>query len=178
MLATLVTAYTEAIRQGHVPCIESALKSLALIENKNAASEASTLYIHLMEKLPLPTNSDDALNDYHFECLQKALKTFHDKAILDENNDAYNQLMVSVVPTILEKDGPSGFKKSLKNHIPYGILSLLLKNHTPCSTIYQIHSSTDIYKKGASPSLHEVIILQYRVPAGIRLWPTISLAKI
>ena len=94
VFATLVTTYTEAIRNGAIPCVENALKSLALIENTRAVEEAFLFYQHEMETLQLPTKDDKTLNDHHFSCLQNAIKLFLSKAIMDENNQFQGKLNV------------------------------------------------------------------------------------
>ncbi len=55
VLATLTTSYVEAIREGVVPCVENALKSLALIENQRALTESVQLYKLSMDAVDLPT---------------------------------------------------------------------------------------------------------------------------
>ena len=55
MLGTLTASYVEAIREGVVPCVETALKSLALIENQRALTESVQLYKLSMDALDLPT---------------------------------------------------------------------------------------------------------------------------
>ena len=44
VFTVLVTTYVDAIRNGAVPCVENAIKSLALVENKKAVDAALQLY--------------------------------------------------------------------------------------------------------------------------------------
>ena len=95
MFAFLVTTYVNAIRNGAVPCVESAIKSMALIENNRAVEAGFKLYTENMESgINLPTKDDQTLNSHHFSCLQKALKYFLDKAIMDEKNKFQKELNV------------------------------------------------------------------------------------
>ena len=88
VFAALVTTYVDAIRNGAVPCVENAIKSLALIENSKAVETAIQLYHKEMGcGIKLPTKDDKTLNDYHFNCLQNAVKHFLEKAVMDEDNE-------------------------------------------------------------------------------------------
>ena len=95
VFAVLVTTYVDAIRNGAVPCVENAIKSLALIENSRAVEAGVQLYTKDMEcGIKLPTKDDQTLNNHHFNCLQKALKYFLDKAVMDEENQFQKDLNV------------------------------------------------------------------------------------
>ncbi len=96
MFASQVKTYTEAIRNGEMPCVESALKSLALIENTRAVDLAFRTYIEEMAALQLPTVDDKTLNGHHFTTLQMALQIFFNKAIMDENHEFKAKLNVNI----------------------------------------------------------------------------------
>ena len=87
----------DAIRNGAVPCVENAIKSLALIENSKAVESAIRVYNKEMETgIKLPTKDDKTLNDHHFNCLQKAVKHFLEKAVMDEDNEFQKELNVNI----------------------------------------------------------------------------------
>lgn len=104
MFAVLVTTYVEAIRSGAVPCVEDAIKSLALVENSKAVESALNVYDNEMQSgLKLPTPDDKTLNDHHFSCLQKAVKYFLSKAVMDEDNKFQKELNVSIINQLREE---------------------------------------------------------------------------
>ncbi len=96
VFSVLVTTYVDAIRNGAVPCVENAIKSLALIENSKAVETALQQYKDQMNSgLKLPTRNDQTLNDHHFQCLRNAVKRFLELAVLDEDNEFQKELNVS-----------------------------------------------------------------------------------
>ena len=92
----MVTTYVEAIHSGALPCIENAIKSMSIIENSRAVAGGVQLYTDMMDKLSLPTPTDTALTDHHFNCLKEAVKYYLDKAIMDEDHEYQKNMNVSM----------------------------------------------------------------------------------
>ncbi len=84
-----------------MPCVESALKTMAIIENTRAVDAALRTYTEEMSALQLPTVDYKTLNDHHFTTLQMALHIFFNKAIMDENHEFQANLNVRITYYLL-----------------------------------------------------------------------------
>ena len=98
VLAALATAYVETIASGKVPCIESAVLSMAAIENSRAVEEGLEAYRQIMEQtVVMPTPDDKTLTDAHIGALKEAVKLFLEKAVFDSNHEYQETMNVSVI---------------------------------------------------------------------------------
>lgn len=85
VLGKLAEAYVEAIQSGAVPCLESAVLTLAKIANAAAVEEAVKLYQDLMEqRAKLPTETVEELLDLHIQCEREALELFQKQAFEED----------------------------------------------------------------------------------------------
>ncbi|XP_041928007.1 guanylate-binding protein 1-like isoform X3 [Alosa sapidissima] len=110
MLGSLATTYVEAIRSGKVPCLESAVASLALIQNGRAVKEALEFYQAEMEcKVQFPTETQEALSTIHTAATKQAISIFINASFNDEDQKHQLQLMSS-----MEKKYAESCKKNVK----------------------------------------------------------------
>lgn len=92
MFAHLLKSYVDAINEGSVPCIENAIRSMALVENAKAVEYAVQSYVDDMtKKLKLPVKDVEALTSINDECIKFALTVFHKHAIRDEDEKFLNK---------------------------------------------------------------------------------------
>ena len=85
VLGKLAVTYVEAIQSGAVPCLESAVLSLAQIENAAAVKEAVMLYQDLMEqRAKLPTETVQELLELHTQCERETLELFMARAFKED----------------------------------------------------------------------------------------------
>ncbi|KAL2103141.1 hypothetical protein ACEWY4_000009 [Coilia grayii] len=94
MLGCLAETYVEAIRSGKVPCLESAVESLALIQNGRAVAEALDLYQREMQRwVRLPTDTQEALSHIHSNASTQAISTFTNASFNDLEHKHQDELM-------------------------------------------------------------------------------------
>ncbi|XP_043541362.1 guanylate-binding protein 1-like, partial [Chiloscyllium plagiosum] len=85
MLGALVVTYVDSIRSGHLPCLESAVHTLADIENTAAIQEAVQAYEKWMgERVTLPTETVMELSEIHNQVHPEALQLFMRRCFRDE----------------------------------------------------------------------------------------------
>ncbi len=96
VLATLVDSYVSSIRNGAVPCIDSAVTAMATLENSRVIAEALEKYKEGMARLMLPTEDDTALAEAHSLALDEAIEYFAEKSIFDNDHKFRDKLSVSV----------------------------------------------------------------------------------
>ena len=95
VLAALASAYVETIRNGGVPCIESAVISMATKENVRAVDEGLALYKAKMgQTVTMPTPDDNTLTEAHLTALKEAVQHFLQKAIFDSDQEYQESLNV------------------------------------------------------------------------------------
>ncbi|XP_028841089.1 guanylate-binding protein 1-like [Denticeps clupeoides] len=94
MLGSLAETYVEAIRSGQVPCLDSAVESLAMIQNARAVTDAVEFYIEeMMSHVQLPTDTRDVLSGIHAMVEKDALAVFLKAAFNDRNQTHQTDLM-------------------------------------------------------------------------------------
>ncbi|KAL2103142.1 hypothetical protein ACEWY4_000010 [Coilia grayii] len=94
MLGCLAETYVEAIRSGKVPCLESAVESLALIQNGRAVAEALDLYQKEMQRwVRLPTDTQEALSHIHARAEEEAVSSFINASFNDLEHKHQDELM-------------------------------------------------------------------------------------
>ncbi|XP_076119031.1 guanylate-binding protein 7-like isoform X3 [Alosa pseudoharengus] len=97
MLGSLAETYVEAIRSGQVPCLDSAVESLALIQNGRAVTEALKFYEREMERwVRLPTETQEALSKIHADAEKQAVSIFISGSFNDQEHKHQLKLMRSV----------------------------------------------------------------------------------
>ncbi|GAB1288189.1 Guanylate-binding protein 5 [Apodemus speciosus] len=85
-LKSLVTTYVNTISNGSLPCIESAVLTLAQIENSAAVQKAITHYDQQMsQRVQLPTETLQELLDLHRTCEKEAIKIFMENSFKNFN---------------------------------------------------------------------------------------------
>ena len=84
MFKSQAVCYVEAIRNGAVPCIESALTSMTTIENEKAVENALELYKRMMLELPIPASDKTTLNNAHSKCHGCASEQFLKQCVFDD----------------------------------------------------------------------------------------------
>lgn len=95
MLGGLVSCYVDAIRNGAVPCIESAVETTAKVENERAINEALELYRQrFMGSVRFPTETMLELSNCHHVCEREAAEYFMKVAIFDSEKTFYQRMMV------------------------------------------------------------------------------------
>lgn len=94
MLASLASAYVEAIGKDGMPCIENAVISMAAKENTRAVEEGIALYKSHMMRVAMPTPDDNTLTEAHLAALQEAVKLFLEKSIFDTDQEYQESLNV------------------------------------------------------------------------------------
>ena len=101
MLGSLAETYVEAIRSGKVPCLESAVESLAVIHNGRAITEALKFYRAEMErKVKFPTETQEALSMIHTAAEKLAISIFINESFNDQDHKHQQQLVVPSVSDI------------------------------------------------------------------------------
>ena len=102
MLGNLAETYVEAIRSGKVPCLESAVESLAAIQNGRAITEALKFYRAEMErKVKFPTETQEALSMIHTAAEKLAISIFINESFNDQDHKHQQQLVVPSVSNTL-----------------------------------------------------------------------------
>ncbi|XP_059497415.1 guanylate-binding protein 1-like [Stegostoma tigrinum] len=97
MLGALAVTYVDAIRSGQIPCLESAVHTLADIENTAAVQEAAQAYQEWMEKrVSLPTETVEELSKVHNQVLPEALKLFMRRCFNDKGQRYQEQFTKEV----------------------------------------------------------------------------------
>ncbi|XP_060708729.1 guanylate-binding protein 1-like isoform X3 [Hemiscyllium ocellatum] len=100
MLGALVLTYVDSIRSGHLPCLESAVHTLADIENTAAIQEAAQAYGKWMgERVTLPTETVKELSEIHNQVHPEALQLFMRRCFKDEGQ-RYQQEFTKEVAAI------------------------------------------------------------------------------
>ncbi|KAL2098622.1 hypothetical protein ACEWY4_005102 [Coilia grayii] len=93
MLGSLAETYVEAIRSGKVPCLESAVETLAMIHNCRAVAEALDFYrAEMTQKVQFPTETQEALSSVHSAVAQQAASTFMKASFNDQDEKHLLQL--------------------------------------------------------------------------------------
>ncbi|XP_062378377.1 guanylate-binding protein 1-like isoform X2 [Sardina pilchardus] len=97
MLGSLAQTYVEAIRSGKVPSLESAVESLALIQNGRAVKEALEFYrAEMGRRVKFPTETHEALSTIHTAATKQAISIFINASFNDEDQKHQLQLMSSM----------------------------------------------------------------------------------
>ncbi|XP_031436604.1 guanylate-binding protein 1-like [Clupea harengus] len=97
MLGNLAETYVEAIRSGKVPCLESAVESLAAIQNGRAITEALKFYRAEMErKVKFPTETQEALSMIHTAAEKLAISIFINESFNDQDHKHQQQLVTDM----------------------------------------------------------------------------------
>ena len=92
-LLELCEAYTTAINQGTVPCIENAWTYVCRNENQRASLEAINIYEYeLGDLLKAGIPQAKELKEAHLKLQAKALRHFREKAIGDELEQFENEV--------------------------------------------------------------------------------------
>ena len=96
VLASLVSSYVSTIRSNNIPCIESAVLSMASMENSRAVEEALVVYKDtFLDNVTMPTETDKDISNTHSTALQRAIEHFLQKAIFDTDHEYQEALNVS-----------------------------------------------------------------------------------
>uniref|UniRef100_A0A8C3WRY5 GB1/RHD3-type G domain-containing protein n=1 Tax=Catagonus wagneri TaxID=51154 RepID=A0A8C3WRY5_9CETA len=99
-LGTLVQSYLETINSGGVPCLESAVKTLAERENSAAVQKAADHYSEQMaQRLSLPTDTLLELLEVHAACEREALTIFLERSFKDDTQEFQKKLVVMIEKT-------------------------------------------------------------------------------
>ncbi|GAB1288183.1 Guanylate-binding protein 1 [Apodemus speciosus] len=92
-LKILVETYVSAICSGELPCMESAVLTLAEIENSAAVQKAITHYEEQMnQKIQMPTENLQELLDLHRICENEANEVFMESSFLDVDQKLQKEL--------------------------------------------------------------------------------------
>ena len=86
MFVNLSKCYFKAIREGQIPCIESAVEYISIAENKKAKEEAIKVYDQEMGALKFPA-TDKELDSKHQSTQKRALEIFSSKSIFDKSQE-------------------------------------------------------------------------------------------
>ena len=90
-----MTTYVNSIRNGSLPCIESAVLALAQIENSAALQKAITHYDQQMsQRVQLPTETLQELLDLHRTCEKEAVNIFMENSFKNFNQGFLKELGV------------------------------------------------------------------------------------
>ncbi|KAL2098618.1 hypothetical protein ACEWY4_005098 [Coilia grayii] len=104
MLGSLAETYVEAIRSGKVPCLESAVESLAKIHNSRAVAEALEFYrAEMTQKVQFPTETQEALSGVHTSAEKQAISIFINASFNDQEQEHQLKLKVDFHLQMLEK---------------------------------------------------------------------------
>uniref|UniRef100_A0A8C3WV75 GB1/RHD3-type G domain-containing protein n=1 Tax=Catagonus wagneri TaxID=51154 RepID=A0A8C3WV75_9CETA len=94
-LGTLVVTYVDTINSGGVPCLESAVTTLAQLENSAAVQKAADHYSEQMaQRLSLPTDTLQELLEVHAACEREALAVFMECSFKDDTQEFQRKLEV------------------------------------------------------------------------------------
>ncbi|XP_052035031.1 guanylate-binding protein 1-like isoform X9 [Apodemus sylvaticus] len=92
-LKSLVETYVNAISSGSLPCMESAVMTLAQIENSAAVQKAITHYEEQMnQKIQMPTETLQELLALHRTCESEATEIFVKNSFMDVDQNFQNEL--------------------------------------------------------------------------------------
>lgn len=92
-LKILVQTYVGAISSGSLPCMESAVLTLAQIENSAAVQKALTYYEEqINQKIQMPTETLQELLDLHRTCEREAIEVFMKNSFKDVDQKFQNEL--------------------------------------------------------------------------------------
>ncbi|GAB1288184.1 Guanylate binding protein 1 [Apodemus speciosus] len=92
-LKILVETYVNAISSGELPCMESAVLTLAQIENSAAVQKAITHYEEQMnQKIQMPTETLQELLDLHRTCESEAIEVFMKNSFKDVDHKFQKEL--------------------------------------------------------------------------------------
>ncbi|XP_026999054.2 guanylate-binding protein 1 isoform X2 [Tachysurus fulvidraco] len=95
-LACLAEVYVGAIRNGEVPCLDSAVVALAQIQNERAVEQALLVYrSQLYEKVCFPLAPSE-LSDIHTNAEKAAIDTFINTSFNDNEQKAQLKLMEDI----------------------------------------------------------------------------------
>ncbi|XP_042560348.1 guanylate-binding protein 1-like, partial [Clupea harengus] len=98
MLGSLAETYVEAIRSGQVPCLESAVESLVMIQNGRAITDALQFYRSEMERwVRLPSETQEALSEIHAAAEKHAVDIFVRGSFNDHEHKYQLELLGSVL---------------------------------------------------------------------------------
>ncbi|XP_076976463.1 guanylate-binding protein 7-like [Tamandua tetradactyla] len=96
-LGTLVKTYVTAINSGAVPCLESAVTTLAQQENSAAVQKAADHYKEQMvQRVRLPTDTLQELLDVHTGCEREAVAIFMEHSFKDDKQEFHKQLLETI----------------------------------------------------------------------------------
>uniref|UniRef100_A0A8C3WS04 GB1/RHD3-type G domain-containing protein n=1 Tax=Catagonus wagneri TaxID=51154 RepID=A0A8C3WS04_9CETA len=94
-LGTLVVTYVDTINSGGVPCLESAVTTLAQLENSAAVQKAADHYSEQMaQRLSLPTDTLLELLEVHAACEREALTIFLERSFKDDTQEFQRKLEI------------------------------------------------------------------------------------
>ncbi|XP_004582246.2 guanylate-binding protein 5 [Ochotona princeps] len=97
-LENLVLTYVNAINNGHLPCLENAVLTLAQIENSAAVQKAIAHYDQQMsQKVQLPTDTLQELLDLHRIIEREAIDVFMKNSFKDEDQKFQKELETLLV---------------------------------------------------------------------------------
>ncbi|XP_060796123.1 guanylate-binding protein 1-like [Neoarius graeffei] len=97
MLGCLAETYVEVIRSGKVPCLDSAVESLALTQNGRAVAEALAHYQREMQRrVQLPSETQEELSKIHSNASTEAISIFTKASFNDNQNVYQDQLMTKM----------------------------------------------------------------------------------
>ncbi|XP_059544922.1 guanylate-binding protein 4-like [Myotis daubentonii] len=92
-LGTLAKAYVDAINSGAVPCLETAVITLAERENSAAMQKAADHYSEQMaQRVSFPTDTLQELLDLHAACEKEALAIFMEHSFKDDKCEFQKKL--------------------------------------------------------------------------------------
>ncbi|KAM9439448.1 guanylate-binding protein 7-like [Clarias gariepinus] len=90
-LGSLAEIYVEAIRSGEVPCLESAVETLAKIQNERAIEQGLQVYHDVLEAIRLPVDPSELSNN-HSKAETAAIKVFISTSFNDTEHNAQQKL--------------------------------------------------------------------------------------
>ncbi|GAB1288186.1 Guanylate binding protein 1 [Apodemus speciosus] len=92
-LKSLVETYVNAISSGSLPCVESAVMTVAQIENSAAVQKAITHYEEQMnQKIQMPTETLQELLDLYRTCENEATEIFMKNSFMDVDHKFQKEL--------------------------------------------------------------------------------------
>ena len=86
MFVNMAQCYVDAIREGKIPCIESAVSYVSKVENTKAIDNALGVYDSDMTGLRFPTDEAN-LHQQHMAAQTKAMKAFATLSVLDKSQE-------------------------------------------------------------------------------------------
>eukprot|EP00463_Aulacantha_scolymantha_P000048 TRINITY_DN1025_c0_g1_i4.p1 TRINITY_DN1025_c0_g1~~TRINITY_DN1025_c0_g1_i4.p1 ORF type:complete len:225 (-),score=48.97 TRINITY_DN1025_c0_g1_i4:699-1373(-) len=96
MFINLTECYVKAIREGKIPCIESAVEYISKVENSKARQEALEKYDEKMIILKFPVMEKELL-DKHRLAQKSALKVFLAKSVFDKSQEEQRKFAKTLV---------------------------------------------------------------------------------